>query len=211
MLADEIGQLAYRVWYFPSLWYDEDQRDNQVNASRQQVQILFAKWKQAASWFNPELLRIPLETVRLDGAIDASSRSTVLRSRICTGCRSTCSTKRGSGCCRSPAGSPARRPTRMGAVDGGRQVPDGDALDGRPVTLSYGQYRAILATARNQADRALAFRAFHGSYASTLNTYATLYNGVCQRDWFLARARGYATRSTRRCTSTTFRPPSSTT
>src|SRR5687768_14894277 len=63
-LAEELGQLAYRVWYFPSLRYDEDQRDNTVNARRQQVQILFARWKQAESWFNPELLRIPIETVR---------------------------------------------------------------------------------------------------------------------------------------------------
>ena len=35
-----------------------------VNAKRQQVQILFARWKQAESWFNPELLQIPLATVR---------------------------------------------------------------------------------------------------------------------------------------------------
>ena len=63
-LSEELGQLAYRVWYFPSLRYDEDQRDNSVNAKRQQVQILFARWKQAESWFNPELLKIPLATVR---------------------------------------------------------------------------------------------------------------------------------------------------
>ena len=63
-LSEELGQLAYRVWYFPSLRYDEDQRDNTVNAKRQQVQILFAQLEQARSWFNPELLRIPLETVR---------------------------------------------------------------------------------------------------------------------------------------------------
>src|SRR5918993_4146253 len=63
-LSEELGQLAYKVWYFPSLRYDEDQRDNAVNARRQQVQILFARWKQAESWFNPELLRVPLETVR---------------------------------------------------------------------------------------------------------------------------------------------------
>ena len=63
-LSEELGQLAYRVWYFPSLRYDEDQRDNTVNARRQQVQILFARWKQAESWFNPELLQIPLEAVR---------------------------------------------------------------------------------------------------------------------------------------------------
>src|SRR5687768_14737158 len=36
-LSDELGQLAYRVWYYPSLRYDEDQRDNYVNAKRQQV------------------------------------------------------------------------------------------------------------------------------------------------------------------------------
>ena len=63
-LSEQLGQLAYRVWYFPSLRYDEDQRDNTVNARRQQVQLLFARWKQAESWFNPELLGIPLETVR---------------------------------------------------------------------------------------------------------------------------------------------------
>ena len=46
-LSETLGQLAYRVWYFPSLRYYEDQRDNTVNARRQQVQILFARWKQA--------------------------------------------------------------------------------------------------------------------------------------------------------------------
>ena len=34
--------------------------------------------------------------------------------------------------------------------------------------------------------------ALHDTYKASLNTYATLYNGVCQRDWFQARARGYA-------------------
>jgi len=63
-LSDDIGQLTYRVWYFASLWYDQDQRDNQINARRQQVQILFAKLNQASAWFNPELLAIPLTTVQ---------------------------------------------------------------------------------------------------------------------------------------------------
>ena len=56
-LRDEIGQLEYKVWYFASLWYDQDQRDNQINARRQQVQILFAKAAQASAWFDPELLK----------------------------------------------------------------------------------------------------------------------------------------------------------
>jgi oligoendopeptidase F len=60
------------------------------------------------------------------------------------------------------------------------------------VTVSYGQYRAILSTRREQSDREKAFRALYETYNTSLNTYATLYNAVCQRDWFNARARGYA-------------------
>jgi oligoendopeptidase F len=62
---------------------------------------------------------------------------------------------------------------------------------GAEVTLTYGQYRAILATNPNQADRAAAFHEFHKLYAASLNTYAALYNGVLQRDIFHAQARGY--------------------
>src|SRR5581483_3956086 len=61
---DAMGELSYRVWYFASLAYDEDQRNNDINARRQQVQILFARQQQASSWFNPELLDIPIETIR---------------------------------------------------------------------------------------------------------------------------------------------------
>src|SRR3989304_9569437 len=63
-LSEELEQFAYRVWYFPSLQYDQDHRDNTVNAKRQQGQILFARLQQAGSWFSPELLKIPLDTVR---------------------------------------------------------------------------------------------------------------------------------------------------
>src|ERR671912_1044410 len=61
---DEMGALSYRVWYYASLQYDEDQRNNDINARRQQVQILFARQQQASSWFNPELLSVPIETIR---------------------------------------------------------------------------------------------------------------------------------------------------
>jgi len=70
-LSDDIGQLTYKVWYFASLKYDEDQRDNAINARRQQVQILFAKASQASAWFNPELLKIPLPTVQQWMAVNA--------------------------------------------------------------------------------------------------------------------------------------------
>ena len=59
-LRDEIGQLEYKVWYFASLWYDQDQRDNQINARRQNVQILFAKAAQASPGSIRSSCSIPL-------------------------------------------------------------------------------------------------------------------------------------------------------
>ena len=60
---DAIGQLSYRVWYYPSLTHDQDQRDNASAARRQRVQLLFARLEHATSWFNPELLKVPLPAI----------------------------------------------------------------------------------------------------------------------------------------------------
>jgi oligoendopeptidase F len=191
-LSEDLGQLAYRVWYYPSLQYDTDQRDNTVNARRQQVQILFARWKQAESWFNPELLQIPLETVRgwmtKESALDlyrfaiedlyrqqehvlddAGERLMSLSSRL--------------------ASAPNDTYWALSTADA--KFPSVTLSNGETVTVSYGQYRAILATRHEQSDREKAFTALHETYKGNLNTYATLYNAVCQRDWFQARARGY--------------------
>ena len=191
-LSEELGQLAYRVWYFPSLRYDEDQRDNTVNARRQQVQILFAKWKQAESWFNPELLQIPLETVR--GWMETSEPLRLYRFAIEDLYRQQEHVLDEAGerlmsLASRLAASPNESYWALSTADA--KFPKITLSTGEDVTVSYGQYRAILATRREQEDRAAAFTALHDTYQGTLNTYATLYNGVCQRDWFQARARGY--------------------
>jgi oligoendopeptidase F len=192
-LSEELGQLAYRVWYYPSLRYDEDQRGNSINARRQQVQILFAKWKQAESWFSPELLAVPLATVR--AWMDATPALALYRFAIEDLYRQqehvldeagerlmSLSSRLGS--------SPSDAYGALSTADA--RFPTVTLSNGDEVTVSYGQYRAILATRRLQADRAAAFLALHDVYNASLNTYAALYNGVCQRDWFQARARGYA-------------------
>src|SRR4030095_1484407 len=53
---------------------------------------------------------------------------------------------------------------------------------GAEVTLTYGQYRAILATNRDQRDRAAAFVEYHKLFEATVNTDASLYNAILQRD-----------------------------
>jgi oligoendopeptidase F len=193
-LSETLGQLAYRVWYFPSLRYDEDQRDNTVNARRQKVQILFAKWKQAESWFNPELLKIPVGTVR--AWMEASEPLRLYRFAIEDLYRQQEHVldeegERLMSLSSRLASAPNDAYWALSTADAKFQTIK--LSTGEEVTVSYGQYRAILATRREQSDRAAAFRALHETYQNSLNTYATLYNGVCQRDWFQARARGYKT------------------
>ena len=145
------------------------------------------------SWFNPELLKVPLDTVRawMDGTSalgvyrfaiedlyrqaehvldEAGERLMSLSSRL--------------------ASAPNDAYWALSTADA--KFPTIQLSNGDEVTVSYGQYRAILATRREQSDREAAFKALYGVYERNVNTYATLYNGVCQRDWFQARARGYA-------------------
>ena len=191
-LSDEIGQLSYKVWYFVALKYDEDQRDNEMNARRQQVQILFAKFAQVSAWFSPELLAIPLPTVQewmarnpdlavyrfaiedlyrqQEHVLDAKGEHLLsLASRF--------------------SSAPYDAYAALSTAD--VRHPTLRLSNGTDVTLTYGQYRAILATNRNQRDRAAAFVEYHKQFESNVNTYASLYNGVLQRDWFHAQSRGY--------------------
>jgi oligoendopeptidase F len=182
------------VWYYPSLQYDEDQRDNAINAKRQQVQILFARLSQAESWFNPELLAIPLQMVRK--WMDHSASLRVYRFAIENLYRQQEHVLDEAGeklmsLASRLAAAPNDAYWALSTADA--KFPTITLSNGEPVTVSYGQYRALLATRREQSDREAAFTALHETYKSSLNTYASLYNGVCQRDWFHARARGYKT------------------
>src|SRR5438132_686672 len=191
---DEMGALSYRVWYFASLHYDQDQRNNDINARRQQVQILFAKQQQASSWFNPEVLAIPIETVR--GWLDANTDLALYRFAIESLFHEQEHVLDEQGeRLMSFAGRfnsvPYDSYSALTTAD--VKFPSITLGSGTKVTLTYGQYRAVLETNRNQEDRANAYRTFHQTFADNQNTYAALYNGVLQRDWFHARARGYTT------------------
>ena len=189
---DEMGALSYRVWYYASLQYDEDQRNNENNARRQQVQILFARHQQASSWFNPELLSIPIESIRawMDARPDLAVYRFAIESLFHE--QEHVLDEQGERLL-SYAGRFGSVPhDSYAALTTADMKPATITLStGNEVTLTYGQYRAILETSRNQDDRAAAYRAFHQAYSDKLNTYAALYNGVLQRDWFHSRARGY--------------------
>jgi len=191
---DELGQLAYSVWYYPSLAHDEDQRDNEIGARRQRVQILMARWQQATSWFNPELLALPLERVRewMAGSAELAVYRFAIENlyRLQEHVLDDKGEQLMSLVSRFDS-APSDAYEALSTADA--KFPAITLSDGRRVTVSYGEFRSILATARQQADREAAFKAYLGTFETARNTYASLYNSVCQRDWFVAQARGYAT------------------
>ena len=191
---DALAQSSYKVWYYPSLQYDEDQRNNTINARRQRVQLLIAKWQQATSWFQPELLKLPLATVR--AWMDETAGLAVYRFAIEEVFRLQAHVL-------DEQGEQLLSLTeRIGSVpkDSYAALSTADARfptitlsTGESTQVSYGQYRKLLATCRSQADRRLAYEALYDTYIASLNTYAAIYNGVMHGDWFEARARGYQT------------------
>jgi oligoendopeptidase F len=193
-LNDQLGQLAYGVYYFPSLKYDEDQRDNTVQGRRQQVQALLARWQQATSWFSPELLSVPLETVR--GWMAQNSDLALYRFAIEELYRQQEHVLDEKGerlMSLSARLSSAPNEAYQALSTADAKFPEVTLSTGQAVTMSYGQYRAVLATNRNQADRRQAFLSHYGTYEKNVNTYATILHGTYERDWFHARARDYKT------------------
>ena len=191
---DALGQLSYKVWYYPSLQYDEDQRNNTINARRQRVQLLIAKWQQATSWFHPELLKLPLATVRQWMA--ASPELAVYRFAVEEVFRLHAHVLNEQGeklLSLSDRLGSVPRDSYAALSTADARFPTITLSTGETTQVSYGQYRKLLATCRAQADRRLAYESFYDTYVSTINTYAAIYNGVMHGDWFEARARGYQT------------------
>jgi oligoendopeptidase F len=204
---DEMGALSYRVWYYASLHYDEDQRNNEINARRQQVQILFARQQQASSWFNPELLAIPLDTIARGWRRTRAGRLPL--------------------CHREPVPRAGARPGREGRAllsYSGRfnsvpydsysalttadmKFPEITLSTGERVTLTYGQYRRLLETNRRQEDRAPRIARSTGLRRQPEHLRVALQRRAAARLVSTPARAATPARSTRRCTATTFRRP----
>lgn len=191
---DALDKLSYRVWFYPSLQYDEDQRNNTVNAKWQRVQLLLAKWQQNTSWFQPELLKLPLASVRewmTASPALATYRFAIeevfrLQARVLNEQGEKLLSLSG-----RLAGVPRDSYAALSTADA--RFPTIVLSTGESLQVSPGQYRKLLATCRVQGDRQKAYEALYDTSIDNINTYASLYNGVMQGDWFEARARGYQT------------------
>jgi oligoendopeptidase F len=193
-LSDEGGMLSYKVYCYVALQGDVDLANNDMQAKRQEVSALFSRWGQATSWFTPELLEIPYDEMK--GWLDKNLDLALYRFAIDEVYRQQEYVLDESGehllSLQSMFnGSPRDIYQMLTTAD--VEWPTITLSTGEEVTVSGGQYYAKLQTARERADREAVWRAFFETYEKNINTYASIYNAIAQRDWSQAQSRGYQT------------------
>lgn len=191
---DDIGKLQYRLYRYPQLQRDVDTRDQAVSGRFQRVGALFSKFDAATAWFTPELLTVPQPTMQR--WIDETPALGIYRFTILDNYRREAHVLDEKGeRLLALAGSSNRTPTTVFQELSTSDIkfPTIRLADGKDVQLTPGNYAALLDSNPNQADRAKAAAAYVGTYAATANTYAAIYNGIAQRDWFMAQARNFGT------------------
>jgi oligoendopeptidase F len=191
-LSDELGIISEHIYNYPQFTRDLDNRNQEAVSKLQRVQILFAKYNTATAWINPELLEIPWTTMekwlnenkgldpyryqitnlyRLQSHVLDASKEEMLSfySRF--------------------NGTPSDIYTNLSAAD--IDFPTVALSSGDNLKATSGNYFRVLATDRNQEDRRKIFEAHYGTYKKNANTYASIYNSICQKDWSNAQARKY--------------------
>lgn len=194
MLSDDLGQLAYKVYRYPGLMQTEDTRNNDVKARLGRVQILFARFRQATAWYAPELLEIPEETMKT--WIKNTPDLEPYRFGILETYRQQAHVLDEKGerllAFAGPFnGVPAETYSMLADAD--VDFPTVELSDGRSVVASHASYQQGLHSLRKQSDRETLFKGHFSVYDKTPNTWAAIYDGVLQRDWFITQARNYKT------------------
>ena len=193
-LYDEVGILQARVYTYAAMQRDVDTRNQDISARFQRVNASFANFGTASAWFNPELLTIKPATMK-----------------------QWLAQEKGLAPYRFPIEEQYRQQRHVLDEKGERllslaarlnqaplsafqelstsdiKFPKTTLSDGKEITLAHGTYQSVLATNYNQADRAKSFDAYIHTFGANNNTYAAIYDGVMQRDWFVAQARNYTT------------------
>ncbi|MCP4570022.1 MAG: oligoendopeptidase F family protein, partial [FCB group bacterium] len=158
----------------------------------QQVQILFARFGQATSWFTPELLAIPWDTMQ--EWLTSSDEFAPYRHNIEDTYRQQQHVldeekEELLALFNQFTGTPADIHEALTTADMEYPRVSFNGVD--TVTLTPGEYYSTLTYDRSQENRKKAHEAFYGAYFKDKNTYSAIYNAILQRDWAAAQSREY--------------------
>lgn len=193
-LGDDLGMLAYKLYTYPSLMYTQDTRKSEIQGKLQQVGILFAQFGAATAWYTPELLSIPQET--MEEWIASTPELAPYKFNIMETYRLQAHVLDEMGeqlmaYSSQFSGTPQSTYSMMSNAD--VKFPEVTLSDGSTMKATNGNYEYSRFSHRNQEDREAMFKGHFSVFNDYSNTYAAIYNGILQRDWFRTQARKYET------------------
>lgn len=189
-LRDQVNIQLEKLTAYAAMRRDEDMRQPGPQALFQRGQTLSVKWDEAASWFQPEVLRIPESQLRswlAEPALRVYGHyfDDLLRTK---------------------AHILSPREEELLAMAGKATEAADDAFgllsntelrwrtakdaEGREVEITSSSFTQAM-NAKDRRYRRAAFEALHESFLEVRNTLAATLAGAMQRDWFYAKARGY--------------------
>ncbi len=189
-LRDAINIQLEKLAAYASMRRDEDMRQSGPQALYQRAQTLGMKYGEAASWLQPELLRIP------EGDLKTWLKEPKLKVY----------THYFEDLLRSKAHILSAREEELLAMSGKATEAATDAFgllsntelrwrsvkdaEGKDLEITSSSFTMAM-TSKDRRFRKDAFDALHASFLDVKSTLATTLAGAAERDWFYAKARGY--------------------
>lgn len=191
-LQDELGILSGKIYSYASFSVDIDTKNQEAAANLQKIQISYAKYGTAVSWINPELLQIPLATMEkwIDGTPELKKYRFGIEDLYRQQAHVLSEDKEKLISYYSQfAGTPYSVYSDLSTAD--ILYPKVKLSTGEELVATSGNYSRTLRLNSNQEDRKTIFEAHYNTYKQNENTYASIYNAICQRDWAQAQARNF--------------------
>ncbi|MBS1262382.1 MAG: Oligoendopeptidase F, plasmid [Calditrichaeota bacterium] len=193
LVSEKLGMLAERWASYVWLQAVVDQKNQELKAKQQEMQILFARFSQAMAWVDPEILNtIPEKTMQAwlkendvlgerefkimelyrqqEHVLDEDGEYLLsLSSQL--------------------RGNPSNTYSSLSTAD--VEFPEVVLANGDTVKATHGTYAASKETYRNQEDRKKVFKAHFSTFDDFENTYASILDGMLQSNWYMTQAREY--------------------
>lgn len=190
---ESLMKKAYKVYQFVSFQSTVDNRNMELQAKLQKVQLLFAGFGPVTAWIAPEMIAIPEATMKewlaenKDLKVYEFELLDMYRLQ-----KHVLNEEKGKlvSFFSQVSSTPGSVFKALSTAD--IKFQDVELSDGSTVTVTPGVYSQITNSAtRTQEDRKKAYEALYEVYYKNKNTYAAIYNGIIQAEWASARARKY--------------------
>ncbi len=189
-VRDQVEIQLEKLYAYASMRFHEDTRQPDTQALEQRAQTLAVKVAEATSWLEPELTKIPQETVNSwlensDLAVYRHYFDNLYRQK-----QHILSPREEEllAMASKPAG--AAENTFELLTNAELKLRTLKDRNGNDIEISPGVFNAKLYS-KDARERRDAYLGFMQSYLEIKQSLASTLAGACQRDWFYAKARGY--------------------